>query len=337
MNSPALAAPLLAWYRRERRDLPWRRLRDPYSILVSEVMLQQTRVEVVIPYYERFLARFPSAAALAEASLEDVYEAWAGLGYYRRARNLQATARATLERGGFPQTEPELQELPGVGPYTAAALASIAWGKPAVALDGNALRVLARWWGVETPVARPSTQALLRKLTLPEIPADSAGDFTQAVMELGARVCVPRQPRCLLCPLASDCRARLEGRLDQIPAVAARRSREAVSLHAFRIVRDGRVWLEQRPDAPFLADQWVTPWHPESEQEAQMAAYLLRFPGSSPRRLGSVTHGVTFRDLTVHVWTWETTASEGATAAGGRWSDPSQPVPRLTRKVLDAI
>ncbi len=321
---------LLAWYDRERRDLPWRRTRDPYAILVSEVMLQQTRVEAVIPYYLRFMERFPSCDSLASASLDSVYEMWAGLGYYRRARNLQATAQAVVLAGGFPAS---LRDLPGVGEYTEAALASIAFGRPAVALDGNALRVWARYFAYEGAVLTTAARRFFVERVLGLIPADRAGDFTQAVMELGARVCLPRQPRCLVCPLQSGCQALARGLTGSIPAPVARARRQKVALCALRIRRGDQVLLERRSGDPFLAGQWVTPWFFEPFAEVG-PGYVERFPGSSPRRVGTVSHGVTFRDLTVEVWEWETTRE--TCEPEQRWAGPDARLPRLASLVLEA-
>jgi len=318
---------LLAWYDRERRDLPWRRTQDPYAILVSEVMLQQTRVEAVIPFYLRFMSRFPSVESLASAPLDSVYEMWAGLGYYRRARNLQATAQAVV--GGWPL---DLKSLPGVGEYTAAALASIAFGRPAVALDGNALRVWARYFGYSGPVLSVAARRFFVSRVLPLVPSERAGDFTQAVMELGARVCLPRQPRCLVCPLASGCAALAGGLVGSIPAPSARARREKVALCALRILRGDQVLLERREGDPFLAGQWVTPWFFGGFDEVS-ASYLARFPGS-PRRVGTVKHGVTFRDLTIEVWEWET-AFSGELAEEQRWAPRSSRLPRLASLVLE--
>ncbi|MBX3170604.1 MAG: A/G-specific adenine glycosylase [Candidatus Eremiobacteraeota bacterium] len=320
---------LLAWYDRERRDLPWRRTRDPYAILVSEVMLQQTRVEAVIPYYLRFLERFPDVGALASATLDSVYEMWAGLGYYRRARNLQATAQAVVSLGGFPLV---LQDLPGVGEYTAAALASIAFGRPAVALDGNALRVWSRYFAYEGAVMSVAARRFFTERVLGLIPADRAGDFTQAVMELGARVCLARQPRCLVCPLQSGCAALARGLTESIPKPSVKARREKVALCALRIFCGDRVLLERRERDPFLAGQWVTPWFFEPFSQVG-PDYLARFPGGEPRRVGTVSHGVTFRDLTIEVWEWET--SRESCDEEQRWAGLDARLPRLASLVLE--
>lgn len=319
---------LLGWYARERRDLPWRRGVSPYGVLVSEIMLQQTRVEVVVPYYLRFMERFPTEAALASAALDEVYEYWAGLGYYRRARSLQAAAQAVVSRGSFPTSLEELRDLPGVGEYTAAAVLSIAFGKPAVALDGNAIRVLSRFYALTGTLTVAARRELVARV-LPLIPPEQAGDFTQALMELGARVCVPRSARCLVCPLASGCQALERGLVDSIPPVAARSRREKVKLLALRIRRGDQVLLERREGDPFLAGQWVTPWF--FSREGVVESYLSEFPGA-PMLVGSVSHGVTFRDLSIDVWDWETSATD--CGEGRRWAGPETRLPRLASLVL---
>ncbi|MFN8608629.1 MAG: A/G-specific adenine glycosylase [Vulcanimicrobiota bacterium] len=319
---------LLNWYSRERRDLPWRRGVDAYGVLVSEIMLQQTRVEVVIPYYQRFMARFASPAELAAASLDEVYEYWAGLGYYRRARNLQAAAQAVVAGGGFPQDLEGLRALPGVGEYTAAAVLSIAFGRPAVALDGNAIRVLSRFYALREGLTAARRRELIERV-LPLIPEDRAGDFTQALMELGARLCVPRGARCLVCPLTKNCQARAQGLVDSIPAPTPRGRREKVELLALRIRRGHQVLLERREQDPFLAGQWVTPWF--FRDEGVVERYRTEFPGT-PVAVGRVSHGVTFRDLSIEVWDWETTGEE--CGPGRRWAGPEARLPRLATLVL---
>ena len=210
MPHAAPAASLLAWYDRHARKLPWRAppgaKADPYAVWLSEIMLQQTTVAAVGPYFERFLARWPDVAALAAAPDEEVMREWAGLGYYSRARNLVACARRVAERGRFPDTEDGLRELPGVGPYTAAAIAAIAFGRRAVVVDGNVERVVARLHAISTPLpaAKPEIRTYADRLT----PAARAGDFAQAMMDLGATICTPKRPACALCPLKAGCKAR---------------------------------------------------------------------------------------------------------------------------------
>lgn len=237
------AGELLGWYDRVARDLPWRRSRDPYRVLVAEVMLQQTRVETVLRYYDRFLAALPDVSSLAAASEERVLALWSGLGYYRRARQLQAVARAVVARGGFPCRAADLALLPGVGGYTAAAVASIAFDEPVAVLDGNVLRVAARLLAQEdaaSAAARRRLRAAAAALLDPRRP----GDSNQALMELGARVCVPRAPRCHVCPLANDCAARALGSPEAYPLPRQRPVATPVR-HLAAVARDGaaRVYL----------------------------------------------------------------------------------------------
>ena len=202
---------MLEWYEHNRRDLPWRRTRDPYRILVSEIMLQQTRAEVVIPYYQRFLKRFPDAGTLAQAKEADVLACWSGLGYYSRARNLQAAARAITATEGFPRDYASLRALPGVGPYTAAAVSSIAFDQPCAVLDGNVLRVLARITNDSSDIASARTRAGFQRVADGLLAPECPGEFNQAMMELGATICLPRVPTCSFCPVAEFCEARKAG------------------------------------------------------------------------------------------------------------------------------
>lgn len=225
MDDVALA--VVQHYAKVRRDLPWRRTRDPYAIWVSEIMLQQTRVQTVIPYWERWMAKFPTVRALADAPLDDVLAAWAGLGYYSRARNLHKGAQAVRERG-LPSKASELRDVPGIGPYTAGAIASIAFGEKAPLVDGNVARVLARVFDITDDIKSTSGQKLLWQRAgelMEALPAAHApGALNQGLMELGATLCTPAGPRCLVCPLAKHCRAAIEGRQDELPVVAKRKS-----------------------------------------------------------------------------------------------------------------
>lgn len=253
---------LLAWYERHQRDLPWRCTHDPYAIWIAEIMLQQTRVETVIVYYRRFLTRFPTMASLAAAPLDDVLKTWEGLGYYARARNLHKAARWVVQEldGHLPPTPEALLFLPGVGRYTAAAIASIAFGYDAVALDGNLHRVLCRLFAIDDDPGRPNTQRVLEKLAMSMLPSGRAGDFNQALMDLGATICISTKPRCLLCPLLNPCQARREGIQDELPIRATRTYRPHRDVTAGVIWNgSGRLLITQRPLDGMLGGLWEFP------------------------------------------------------------------------------
>jgi A/G-specific adenine glycosylase len=244
----SLRAKLTEWYDRAQRDLPWRQTRDPYAIWISEVMLQQTRVAAVIPYYQRFLERFPDPAALAQAPEPEVLALWSGLGYYSRARNLQKAARRIAERGGFPDDYQSLLKLPGVGAYTAAAIASISFGQPHAVVDGNVRRVMARI----ANDGRLDVQMFADRLLDPRDPAR----WNQAVMELGATVCLPREPRCGECPISSCCAARKAGTEGDLPLKRAKPAPEKLARTLLVIRRNGRLLLTP---SPRVAGFWDLP------------------------------------------------------------------------------
>ena len=253
---------LLHWYQRHARVLPWRAppgsgAASPYRVWLSEIMLQQTTTAHAAPYFEAFVARWPTVEALAAAPEADVMAAWAGLGYYSRARNLVACARLVAARGGFPDSEAELRKLPGLGAYTAAAVAAIAFGRRAVAIDANVERVIARLFAIREPL--PGARKTIRARTELVVPAKRAGDFTQALMDLGATICTPRAPKCLLCPLAELCVARREGLQDALPLKAAKKTRPTRTGTAFWIERDGHVWLVTRPRKSLLGGMRALP------------------------------------------------------------------------------
>lgn len=256
---------LLDWYQRNKRDLPWRRNKDPYRIWVSEVMLQQTRVDTVIPYWHRFLEKFPTVQALAEAPEEDVLKAWEGLGYYSRARNLQSAVREVHERYGgvVPDNKEDISSLKGVGPYTAGALLSIAYNKPEPAVDGNVMRVLSRFFGIEDDIAKQATRIKMEKLARELIPEGEAGSFNQALMELGAIVCMPRSPHCLTCPVMEHCTARIAGKEQELPvkskAKPPRPEQRLVALVEGSGDHAGKVLIRQRPQEGLLARMWELP------------------------------------------------------------------------------
>ena len=264
MSANPAAADLLAWYDRHRRVLPWRALPgetpDPYRVWASEIMLQQTTIAAVIPYFQRFMARFPHVEALAEAPSEAVMQAWAGLGYYSRARNLHACAKAVVgEHGGrFPDTEAGLRALPGIGAYTAGAVAAIAFDRPAAAVDGNVERVMTRLFAIaeELPGAKP----LIREKVLALLPHGRPGDFAQALMDLGATICTPRNPACGICPWREPCVARQEGTQLAFPRKAAKKSGETRYGAAFVLRRaDGAILLRTRPAKGLLGGMAEVP------------------------------------------------------------------------------
>lgn len=288
------ASALLAWYDRHRRVLPWRaapgEAADPYRVWLSEVMLQQTTVAAVAPYFNAFLDRWPSVDALAAAPLDDVLHAWAGLGYYARARNLHKCAQLVAGwRGGvFPDTEEGLRELPGVGGYTAAAIAAIAFGRPAVVVDGNVERVMARLFAVTEPL--PGAKAELKRRAASLSPIERPGDYAQAAMDLGATICTPRRPACSLCPWSAPCAARGQGIADQLPARAVKAERPIRRGVAFWTVRkgDGAVLLRRRAETGLLggmmevpSTEWrAEPWAAgEAARHAPLAAEWTALPG----------------------------------------------------------
>jgi A/G-specific adenine glycosylase len=323
---------LLIWYCANRRDLPWRRSRDPYAIWVSETMLQQTRVETVIPYYERFLARFPDVESLASADTDDVLGVWAGLGYYSRARNLQAAARevSTKHGGELPDDAAGLRALPGIGRYTAGALASIAFDRPEPIVDGNVARVLTRLLGIREDIAKP---AVVRRLwdeaaRLAEGP--DPGDLNQALMELGALVCVPAEPHCPTCPLRSSCDARRRGDAASLPVKAKKPAARHIEASAAWVTRRGKVLAVRRPPSGLLGGLWELPGG-DLERREEPADGLVRslrervgLDVSNPRYVGAVAHVFTHRRLRLHLFRCD--PPRGRTRLDGfdahRWLSP---------------
>ena len=325
------ARALLRWYDGAKRDLPWRRDPSPYRTLVSEFMLQQTVVATVEPYFARFIARFPDVASLAAAGDDQVTALWSGLGYYARARNLRRAAAAIMadHGGAIPSSEAALRALPGIGPYTAAAVAAIAFDARAFALDGNTMRVLARLTGERRPVDMPATRAALHARGLAEVPRRRAGDFNQAFMELGALVCTPRNPRCDGCPLAAGCRARAEGRAASLPRKRPRAERPVVRVVCACITDGARVLVVKRR-AGLLAGTWSLPEaaargaRPRPEIEGKLARQLAEATGARVAGVayrGAVRHVFTHRDVTAELFRVDVAAS-GPPAPDRRWVSP---------------
>lgn len=283
---PETVQALLAWYDAERRELPWRYGRrkkaDPYRVWLSEIMLQQTTVKAVIPYFEKFTARWPAVGDLAAAPLDDVLSMWAGLGYYSRARNLKKCADAVVRDhgGAFPQDETVLRTLPGIGPYTAAAIAAIAFGQKATPVDGNVERVISRLFAVKQPL--PAAKGEIKRLAATLTPARRAGDFAQAMMDLGAGICSPKRPSCLMCPLQQDCAAHAHGLEAVLPYKAAKSERPVRHGLAFLVLReDGSVLLRQRAEAGLLGSMMEIPSTPWGEAPPSMTDALKAAPVSA--------------------------------------------------------
>jgi len=313
MPPPTFQTRLLNWYKKNKRILPWRdRIRtDAYEVWVSEIMLQQTRVETVIPYFEKWMRLFPSVTALAKASEREVLNAWEGLGYYGRARNLQKAARVVISEydGDLPNDPIELLKLPGIGRYTAGAIASIAFGMDEPALDGNLKRVYARLFDVEEAVDSPSGEKILWDLARRNLPKGRAGDFNQALMDLGAMICIPKNPRCSICPLMELCRARVNGTLELRPMNKPGKSVPHYIHAAGVIIKRGRVLLAQRPSNGLLGGMWEFPNGGVDGNPAEGLAKALKLGYSLKvkrrEEVGVVQHTYTHFKVTVHAFRCE--------------------------------
>lgn len=326
-----LAALLLPWYARQQRQLPWRANTDPYRVLVSELMLQQTQVKTVIPYYQRFLKLFPTAQALAKAPEAAVLKAWEGLGYYRRARFLQAAAKTVVEQGVFPSTFEGLRALPGVGDYTAAAVGSISFGLPQPVLDGNVARVVSRLLALKTDAMSKAGKAAILDFLKDEISPARPGDFNQAMMELGALICSPRQPACPSCPLNGICKARKLGKAEDFPVLAAKPKIEKVYKVALLAKAGASLLMSQRSGSGRSGDQgrmhgfWQFPELEAAAAKGQVDALakLLQSLGlkGSAQKLGRFRHNVTRYDIHVEVHLLEVKAKK---LKGWNWVDLDQ-------------
>jgi A/G-specific adenine glycosylase len=347
-KGPSVADRLLEWYDVAARDLPWRsrpgEIADPYRVWLSEVMLQQTTVATVRPRFSAWVERWPDVVALAAADEGDVMAAWAGLGYYARARNLVKAARAVVsDHGGtFPGTEADLRALPGLGAYTAAAVAAIAFGERAVVVDANVERVVARLFAIATPLpaARGAIRAAADTITPSEREGGArAGDFAQGMMDLGATICTPRAPRCLLCPLRADCRAHAAGIEATLPAKAAKRARPQRYGTIFWLERGDRVLLVRRPDRGLLGGMRALPTGPWGDAPPGLADAPA--PVAWRRLDARVTHGFTHFELELALATGVAQAGEVPAGEGSEWwpiADlPRAGLPTLFAKAAAAI
>jgi A/G-specific adenine glycosylase len=348
-NQPVVAvarpALLLAWYDRHRRKLPWRPLpgeaADPYRVWLSEIMLQQTGVKWVAPYFEKFIARWPSVNDLGRASLDDVLRMWAGLGYYSRARNLHACAVAVLcdHGGAFPDTEEGLRALPGVGPYTAAAIAAIAFGRRTMPVDGNIERVVSRLFAAEE--ALPQAKPLIQQLATTLLADSRAGDSAQALMDLGSTICTPKKPACALCPLNEDCAARVRGDQETFPRKAAKKTGALRRGAAFVVTRGGELLVRSRAEKGLLGGMTEVPtsdWLVAQDDKAALKqAVKLKGLSKWHRRVGVVTHVFTHFPLQLVVYT-ATVPARTRAPDGMRWVPiatlKDEALPNVMRKVI---
>ena len=340
------ATRLLDWYDRHRRTLPWRapagKRSAPYLVWLSEIMLQQTTVATVGDYFHRFVKRWPTVEALAAAPIDDVLSAWAGLGYYARARNLHACARTvTNQHGGiFPRCEGELRALPGIGPYTAAAIRAIAFDEPASAVDGNVERVVARLFAINTPLPDAKAEISLRAADL--VPRQRAGDYAQAMMDLGATVCTPRSPRCVICPLMADCEGRRRGIAEELPRRAPKADKPTRRGVAFVLSRkDGAVLLRKRPARGLLGGMDEVPSSDWREGALSVAEALKEAPVPAKWKVleGGVRHTFTHFHLELAVaHAIATTSGLARLAPGSAWCTIDQmterALPTVMRKVI---
>lgn len=323
---------LLRWFEENRRDLPWRQTRDPYAIWLSEIILQQTRIQQGWAYWERFMKRFPTVDLLAEASEDEVLRLWQGLGYYSRARNLHAAAQQIVEQGQFPNTLEGIRKLKGVGDYTAAAIGSIAFGLPEAVVDGNVYRVLARHFGIDIPINTTEGKKLFKQLAQSLLPADKPSEFNQAMMDFGAIQCTPQSPRCLLCPLAESCEALRQGKVDALPVKERKLTIKTRHLAYIYIRCEGQIAIHRRGKG----DIWQGLWEPLFIEDAAIPA----FDGRLTLLQSGVKHVLTHRILMADFYLLET-SQRPSLPEDYVWIDEKSisdyGVPRLVELLLEKV
>ncbi len=290
-NSVVLSAILLDWFDQNRRDLPWRKDRTAYGTWISETMLQQTRVNTVIPYFERFLEMFPDIPSLSAAPLEDVYKAWEGLGYYSRAANLQKGARCCTEQfgGALPQNYNDLMTIQGIGPYTAGAIASLAFGLPEPAVDGNVIRVFSRLYALPLTQQDEKSKREVTDLVRRVLPEDRSGDFNESIMDLGATVCIPGCPACGICPVSNFCQAFLLGKQSELPLKKAKKPSPVFTYTIVILKKGNTLFIRQRPDTGLLANLFEFSSYPGLLHPGELQTLLFRDFNLSPQEIGSIT------------------------------------------------
>lgn len=347
----SVQASLARWYRREKRDLPWRGARDPYHILVSEFMLQQTQVKTVIPFYRRWIASFPTAGVLAGARESRVLKHWEGLGYYSRARNLHRSAKLMVKeyQGSVPDAMEEILKLPGVGRYTAGAVLSIAFGRGVPALDGNVKRVLSRLFRLEENGVAPASENRLLRVAEQMIPARRPGDFNQALMELGATVCLPRNPLCLLCPIQSVCIARRDGVQERFPPAKMKSAAKNIEVSAAVIHRNGKTYIQQRPKKGLMGGLWEFPGGKIEKNESPEDCLVreireeLGVQIKIKEKIMTIKHSYTRFRVTLHVFTCALPSGRirATSCDQWKWASPLEigefPFPAANVKILNYL
>lgn len=333
---------LIDWYEREKRDLPWRHTKDPYKIWVSEVMLQQTRVDTVIPYYNRFLEVFPNAEQFAYADEEKILKMWEGLGYYSRVRNLQAGVREVVEKYGgiVPKTREEIIQLKGVGPYTAGAVLSIAYGVPEHAVDGNVMRVLSRVLNIDADIALPKTKKVFEEAVMHLMDENNPSSFNQGLMELGAMICTPTSPKCLLCPVRDYCIAFHEGEPEKLPVKSKKTKMKHLYYKVF-VARngEGHLLMEKRPEKQLLANMWQFPLIEEKELVRALQVFTEQYNIENAREITPLTQ---FKHIFSHLtWHLDVYSVECDTTNNAHFYSEEEiaelPLPVPMQKIVEAL